>query len=149
MAFTASTAGQITGVRYYKNPDNQGPHPVALWNSGGTKLAEATTPNETASGWQQATFDTPVVGASSGTTYIVSYTAPQGRYSSAGGGLSAKITKGPLSSVANGGRYSYGTGRSTSTSTANYFVDPVFTPAPASAPALRSISPGDGPPRSR
>ncbi len=142
MAFTVSSAGQITGVRYYKNPDNQGPHPVALWNSSGTKLAEATTPNETASGWQQATFDTPV-SVTSGTTYTVSYTAPQGRYSSAGGGLSAKITKGPLSSVATGGRYSYGTGSLTSTSTANYFVDPVFTPAPASAPALRSISPGN------
>ncbi len=142
MAFTVSKPGQITGVRFYKNPDNQGIHTVALWN-GTTKLADGTATNESASGWQQVNFDNPVTVAT-GTTYTASYVAPVGRYGSTSGGLSSKITNGPISSVANGGRYVYGTGAPTNTSSANYYVDPVFTPSPDAAPTVRSFSPGNG-----
>ena len=55
------------------------------------------------------------------------------------------MTKGPLSSVANGGRYSYGTAAAHEhRSSTNYFVDPVFLPSPTAAPVVRLVSPGDG-----
>ncbi|WP_375431149.1 DUF4082 domain-containing protein [uncultured Friedmanniella sp.] len=142
MAFTVGNPGQITGIRFYKNLENQGDHTVALW-SGSTKLAEANVTSETTSGWQQASFDTPVP-VETGTTYVASYLAPLGRYAFTGGGLASKLTKAPLSSVANGGRYGFTTSAPTSTSSANYFVDPVFAPAPAAAPVVRQISPADG-----
>ena len=43
----------------------------------GTLLASATFSNETASGWQQVNFSSPV-SITAGTTYIASYEAPVG-----------------------------------------------------------------------
>ncbi len=142
IAFTSANAGVISGVRFYKAAENAGPHSVALWDLSGTKLATADVGAETTAGWQEASFANPV-SISANTTYIASYTAPTGRYSAVSGGLSSKITRLPLSSVANGGRYTYGTGAPTSTSSANYFVDPIFNAPPGQAPKVASVSPGD------
>lgn len=142
MAFTVRSPGQLSGVRFYKTPENAGPHTVALW-SGGTKLAETTLSTETSSGWQQGTFDS-AVAISAGPTYVVSYTAPNGRYSYTAGGLADPVAKGAISSLATGGRYTYGTGAPNTTTATNYFVDPVFLPSDSSAPVVRSVSPGDG-----
>ena len=51
-----------------------------LWSSTGQRLATATFINETASGWQQANFATPVA-ITANTVYVASYFAPNGRYS--------------------------------------------------------------------
>ncbi|MBA8792710.1 methionine-rich copper-binding protein CopC [Friedmanniella endophytica] len=142
MAFTVSQSGQITGGRFFKNVENGGTHTVSLWK-GSTQLATGTATNETSSGWQSVTFSNPVA-VSTGTTYVISYTAPQGRYDYTSGGLSSAITKGPLSSVSTGGRYSYGSGALTSTSSTNYYVDPVYVPSPNAAPTVVSTTPGDG-----
>ena len=98
--------------------------------------------NESTSGWQQAAFDAPVA-ITANTTYIASYTAPNGRYSHAGGGLNSPIVRSPLRSISNGGRYTYGTGAPLNTSSTNYFVDPVYEPSPDKAPDVAAISPGD------
>ena len=45
----------------------------------GTLLATVTFTGETASGWQQANFATPVA-ITANTTYVVSYHAPNGHY---------------------------------------------------------------------
>ena len=37
--FQASSSGYITGVRFYKEPDNTGAHTGSLWSSAGTLLA--------------------------------------------------------------------------------------------------------------
>src|SRR5690349_6039600 len=58
--FKSSQAGYITGLRFYKGSKNTGTHTGALWSSTGTKLATLTFTNETASGWQQASFSSPV-----------------------------------------------------------------------------------------
>ena len=58
--FQASANGQITGLRFYKGPQNTGAHVADLWSATGTLLATATFTNETASGWQQVNFSNPV-----------------------------------------------------------------------------------------
>src|SRR6185369_2670586 len=80
MKFRSDVAGQVVGVRFYKATTNTGTHVGHLWSSTGTKLAEVTFSNETASGWQQASFSSPV-SISSGTTYVISYYASVGHYS--------------------------------------------------------------------
>lgn len=139
--FTADTSGQITGVRFYKGPQNTGPHPVSLWATDGTntRLATATLGAESTTGWQTATFATPVP-VTAGTAYIVSYLAPVGRYSSTSSVLGSPIDKAPLHTVANAGRYVYGSGYPSNPSSASYWVDPVFAAAPA-VPAADTTPP--------
>ena len=58
--FRSDVAGTVTGIRFYKGSQNTGTHVGHLWSSSGTLLATVTFTNETASGWQQATFSAPV-----------------------------------------------------------------------------------------
>ena len=67
-----AAAGTITGVRFYKEIDNTGTHTGSLWSAGGTLLASGTFSGESASGWQELDFSTPVA-ITAGTTYVVSY----------------------------------------------------------------------------
>ncbi len=140
VTFTADTAGQITGVRFYKAAGNNGPHTVSLWNSNGDQLATAPVTGEGATGWQTANFPA-AVSVTSGATYIASYRAPVGRYSYTVGGLSSPIDKAPLHTPGSAGRYSYGAGAPLAVSTANYFVDPVFTVQ--GAPTVAAMNPPD------
>ena len=73
-AFTTDTSGYVTGMRFYKASTNTGTHVGSLWSASGTLLAQATFTGETASGWEQVTFSTPVA-VTAGTTYVVSYLA--------------------------------------------------------------------------
>jgi Domain of unknown function (DUF4082) len=67
--FSATSAGNIIGMLFYKGPQNTGTHTAELWNAAGTMLASATFANETASGWQTVTFASPVAIAAN-TTYV-------------------------------------------------------------------------------
>src|SRR5207237_921846 len=60
LKFRVSVAGRVLGVRFYKGPTNSGTHTGALWTRTGTKLAQVTFANETATGWQQALFAAPI-----------------------------------------------------------------------------------------
>jgi hypothetical protein len=134
LKFRASVAGRVLGVRFYKGPANTGTHTGALWSRAGTKLAQVTFANETAGGWQQALFATPVaVGAN--TTYVVSYHAPNGGYAQDTSYFaSAAVTNGPLTALRNGtdgsnGVYRYGASvvfPNQAYSSSNYWVDVVF-----------------------
>jgi hypothetical protein len=133
--FRSDVAGYVTSVRFYKGSGNTGTHVGHLWSSTGTNLATVTFTNETASGWQQANFPSPVL-ISANTTYIVSYYAPNGGYSSdeAYFGTSG-VNAPPLHALANGvdggnAVYVYGTGGgfpTNSFNSENYWVDIVFT----------------------
>jgi hypothetical protein len=118
-------------------------HTVTLWDSSGAALATAVAANESTSGWQLATFTTPVKVAP-GSAYTASYRALGGHYSADSGGLSAAINRTPLHTAANAGRYTYGSGAPISVSSTNFFVDPVFNVDPAAAPEVASVDPGDG-----
>ena len=132
--FKSDVAGTIKGIRFYKAAANTGVHIGNLWTSNGTRLATATFSNETASGWQQALFATPVTIASN-TVYVASYHANNGHYSA---DLNYFLGKGvdnpPLHALMNGvsggnGVYAYGASSVFPTQTcnaANYWVDVCF-----------------------
>ncbi|MGV9776345.1 DUF4082 domain-containing protein [Streptosporangium sp. NPDC003464] len=134
--FRSTTDGTIRGIRFYKGPQNTGTHIGSLWTSGGTQLASATFTNETATGWQQVSFTTPVA-IDAGTTYVASYFTPTGNYSVNRPYFGTQYTNSPLIALANSaeggnGVYRYGPTNSFPTGTyqsTNYWVDVVFTPS--------------------
>ncbi|WP_199752749.1 N,N-dimethylformamidase beta subunit family domain-containing protein [Actinoplanes sp. ATCC 53533] len=136
MKFRADAAGQVTAVRFYKGSGNTGTHVGHLWSSTGTLLGTVTFSGETATGWQTATFATPVPVAAD-TTYVVSYYAPVGRYAGDSGYFAAGVDNGPLHALRDGvdgpnGVYRYGTGGGFPSNTwesTNYWVDVMFTPS--------------------
>jgi hypothetical protein len=94
-----------------------------------------TFTNETASGWQTATFATPVA-VTANATYVVSYLAPNGHYAGDNNFFaSAGVSNPPLQALANGvdganGVYRYGATSAFPTSSyqsSNYWVDVVFS----------------------
>ncbi|KMO28458.1 Mo-co oxidoreductase dimerization domain protein, partial [Methylobacterium tarhaniae] len=106
--FQASTAGSVSAVKFYKGTQDTGTHTGTLWSSTGQKLATATFFNETASGWQTATFSNPVT-LTPGATYTASYHTNVGRYSTTSNGFSSAVTNGPLTAPSSGnGVYAYG-----------------------------------------
>jgi len=131
-AFTPSVTGTITGVSFYKGAGNDGTHVGNLWSSTGTKLGTVTFAGESSTGWQTASFTTPIP-VTAGQTYVVSYLAPQGRYSGTAGFFNNAYTAGPLSARARtNGVYKYGAAGGFPTSSwnaTNYFVDVVFRAA--------------------
>ena len=147
--FKSDVAGRITGIRFYKATANTGTHVGNLWSSAGTKLATATFSGETASGWQQVSFATPVA-ITSNTVYVASYHASNGHYSEDDNYFASKgVDNPPLHALANGvsggnGVYAYGTSSAFPNQTyksANYWVDVVFSPSTAlPAPGKRWIS---------
>jgi hypothetical protein len=133
--FRSDVSGFVTGVRFYKYSQNSGTHTGHLWSANGQLLATVTFSGETASGWQQANFSTPVAIAAN-TTYVVSYHTNVGYYASTQWGLSSQVDKAPLhalGSSASGGNgvYHYGTTTGFPNQTwnaSNYWVDVVFKP---------------------
>jgi hypothetical protein len=140
--FTADVSGQVTGIRFYKGSGNTGTHVGSLWSATGTQLASATFTGETASGWQQVSFSSPV-SVTVGTVYVASYFAPDGNYAADGGYFAtAGVTNGPLHALRDGvsggdGVYAYA-GSSTfptnSYNSSNYWVDVLFSSGAATAP---------------
>jgi PKD repeat protein len=153
--FRTDVDGFITAIRFYKDTTNTGPHVGRLWTSTGTLLASVTFTGETASGWQQATFPSPVP-VTANTTYVASYHAPAGHFSAdAAYFTAAGVDNPPLHALANGadggnGVFLYGSGGfpSQSVNGNNYWVDVVFTltapPADTTPPSVTAVSPADG-----
>ena len=79
--FRSALSGTVTGIRFYKASGNSGTHQGLLYSSTGTLLAQATFTGETATGWQQVSFSSPVT-ITAGTTYIAAYFSSSGNYSS-------------------------------------------------------------------
>jgi hypothetical protein len=127
--FQASKSGKIIGVRFYKESDNTGTHTGTLWSATGTQLATGTFSNETASGWQELDFTSPVA-ITAGTTYVASYHTNTGHYAATLNGLASAVTNGPLTALASGGVYTYNSRNVFPTHTysaSNYWVDVVYS----------------------
>ncbi|HSV66774.1 MAG TPA: DUF4082 domain-containing protein [Mycobacteriales bacterium] len=148
----SSSAGLIKGIRFYKGSQNTGVHTGTLWSRTGTSLATVTFSGESASGWQQALFASPV-SINANTTYVASYHTNVGFYSANGSGLATAVSNGPLTALANGtdggnGVYAYGGGGfpANTFQATNYWVDVVFdTPGPDTTPPTvlaRTPAPG-------
>ncbi|RSM56838.1 hypothetical protein DMB66_32715 [Actinoplanes sp. ATCC 53533] len=150
--FRTSTAGYISGLRFYKGASNTGTHTGSLWTNTGTRLATVTFTGESGSGWQAATLPSPVAVAAN-TTYVASYHTDAGFYSLTGNGLASAVSRGPLTALANGanganGVYRYGASAfpTNSYQASNYWVDVVFdtTATDATAPTIAARAPGPG-----
>jgi len=155
--FRSDTNGTVTGIRFYKASTNTGTHVGNLWSSTGTKLATVTFTNETASGWQQMNFSTPVV-ITANTVYVASYHTNVGHYSGDQGYFTGKgMDNAPLHALANGvnggnGVYAYGATSAfpnQTWNTTNYWVDVAFSPATTTtgdttAPAVSVTAPTGG-----
>ncbi len=148
MKLRTNTGGFITGIRYYKPATATGTHVGTLWTGTGTKLATATFTNETASGWQQATFPDPVA-VTANTTYVASYYAPS-RYAVNTNYFTTATTRGPLTALANGtdggnGVYRYGATAGTfpnqTYNNENYWVDVVFNDVDNTKPTVTAAPP--------
>jgi methionine-rich copper-binding protein CopC len=147
--------GWITGTRFYKGTGNTGTHTGTVWSATGQKLATGTFTQETASGWQQMSFSSPVP-VTAGTDYVVSYHAPAGHYAADSGYFAAgghdNVPLHALQDAAGAadGVYAYGSGTvfpQSSYRSTNYWVDAVFTTAATNdttPPALMSMTPTNG-----
>jgi hypothetical protein len=150
--FRSDVAGFVTGVRFYKGPGNTGAHVGDLWTVSGTHLASATFTNETATGWQQVTFGSPVA-IDANTLYVASYYAPAGHYAFDGNFFASPVNSGVLHAVADSespnGVYEHGTPPifpDQSWASSNYWVDVVFTTTPpqdVTPPQVLSTVPAD------
>jgi hypothetical protein len=138
--FQSAVGGYVTGVSFYKGSKNTGTHTGSLWSASGTLLATGTFTGESASGWQTLTFSSPVA-ITANTTYVASYHAPVGYYSSSGAYFTSAITSYPLTalqstSTSGNGLYLYEAGStqmpSNSYNATNYWVDVSFTTTPPS-----------------
>ena len=152
--FRADVSGFITGIRFYKGTGNTGTHIGTLWTSGGAQLATATFVNESASGWQQVNFATPV-SVTANTVYVASYFAPNGRYAGDNNAFaSGGVDNPPLHALRDGvsggnGVYAYAattTYPNSSFQASNYWVDVVFSlnAGDTTAPTITTTTPAGG-----
>lgn len=126
---TAVAGTQVTGLKFYKGPQNDGEHVAHLWTSTGTLLATATFADESPDGWQKVSFPQPVT-LTPNATYIASYHTG-GFYSADANYFSTAQTRGALSTPASAhsggnGVYKYGPAGTFPSSTFNannYWVD--------------------------
>ena len=132
--FRTTTSGYVTGIRFYKRLANTGAHTGSLWSASGSLLATVTFAGETATGWQEAKFSSPVF-VEANTTYTASYYAPNGQYAFTEYGFqSAGAGDGTITALQSGtdglnGVFKYGTGGvipDESFHDANYWVDVLF-----------------------
>lgn len=140
LRFRATRDGVVTGIRYYKASANTGTHTGSLWATDGTLLARVAFADESAAGWQQAMFASPVA-VLAGVTFVVSVHCPAGRCSYTNANLTGNIESGYLTALANGGVYRF-TASPAFPSTVypgrNYWVDVLYEPA-AMGPVGRPI----------
>jgi Domain of unknown function (DUF4082)/Secretion system C-terminal sorting domain/Bacterial Ig domain len=143
LKFTSTSAGNITGIRFYKTTGNTGTHIGELYSSTGVRLAQATFTNETATGWQTVSFSSSVA-ITANTTYTAAYFSSLGNYTEENNYfLGHSVTNSPLTAAADGTNGASGTDPGTGQGTykytataafpnqlyrsANYWVDVVFS----------------------
>jgi hypothetical protein len=143
LKFKSTSAGFITGVRFYKTSGNTGTHIGELYSSAGARLAQATFTNETATGWQVVSFSSPVA-ITANTTYTAAYFSSLGNYTEENNYfLNRSVTNSPLTAPADGTNGASGTDPGSGQGTykytaspafpnqlylsANYWVDPIFS----------------------
>lgn len=136
LKFIPDTNGRVTGVRFYKSFANTGTHVGSLWDAEGQLLRQGTFREESASGWQELSFDRPVK-VRAGKMYVVSYHTNTGHYAYQYHYFDSSYTSGHLKAPGNGqiqgnGVYKYSATPAFpvgASSASNYWVDVTFTTA--------------------
>ena len=140
--FRADVAGFVSGIRFYKGPTNTGTHVGHLWSSTGQLLGSVTFTGETSTGWQQATFSTPIA-ISANTTYVISYYAPRSHYAGDNGYFATAYSNGPLHAPVGAGVYAYGSSGKFPTQSyqnTNYWVEPIVSVPSTTTTAVATAS---------
>ena len=140
VSFKSDVSGTITGIRFYKSAANTGVHVGRLWSPTGALLASVTFIGETASGWQQANFSTPVA-ITANSVYVASYGLAIGHFSANWNYFTtAGFNNAPLHAlrIPNGVYGTLGTRPVYTHQAANYWVDVVFRNSSATVPAITS-----------
>ena len=127
LKFNSTQMAQISAIRFYKMPGEGSVHTATLWTNTGTALATANVSNETASGWQYATFSQPIT-ISANTEYIASVSLTS-VYAIEQHQLDNSITNEFLTAAASGGVFNETPGQfpTQAYQNSNYFVDVVAT----------------------
>jgi len=125
--FSAETDGVLNGLKFYRSPGETGAHTGWLYSSNGDTIAQVQFPDDSATGWQYAAFDSPV-SIQANTEYVAAYRS-NGIYPVTPGGLGQPLQVGPLHTTSNAGHYSYAEEFPGSTVSASYLVDVSFTAA--------------------
>jgi len=146
MKFSSNISGYITGFRYYKGVGMQGTHTGNLWSNDGIKLASANFTNETGSGWQTVTLNTPVA-ITANTIYVVSYFSQNGDFVFSRNYFTTNIVNGPLTALASSTAQPNGVYKQTAVSAfptlsnlqTNYWADLLFTSSPPPPPSFALV----------
>lgn len=135
--FKTSQAGYVTGVRFHKLATATGVHTGALWRNDGTLLASVVFSGESASGWQEAAFATPVA-LQPDVPYVIGVHTSDGKFTVEDGYFTdadhvAGILTAPMASVSSpNGVFVYGEALafpdSTDFGNDRYDVDVIFEP---------------------
>lgn len=135
--FRSTSAGYITGIRYYREVGNNAGVTGLLYSSAGTLLASAVfdiaISNGGGYGWRTVQFQTPIA-ITANTTYVAAVFNSNEFYSATRSQLNNAIVNGPLTALANGfdganGVYIYNSVATFPTNSGagtNYWVDAVF-----------------------
>jgi len=143
VSFKADNSGTITGIRFYKSAANTGVHVGHLWSHTGALLATVTFTGETASGWQQANFSTPVA-ITANIVYLASYQAAVGHWSVNWNYFATSgANNPPLHALQNGsgtpdGVWGLPGTFPTHTNSSNYWIDVVFKSGAGVAPSIKA-----------
>jgi hypothetical protein len=143
--FTVDEAMRLNGIRWFKSRSETGSHVANLWTTSGLLLASTTATNETASGWQEATFASPPL-LQAGSVYIASVNA-NSFYNTTVGGLATQVISGPVRTVVGQANGVYGSAAgafpTSSFNSSNYFTDVDVVPdGDPAAPTVTATTPG-------
>lgn len=140
MRFTATAAGKIKAIRFYKASNESGIHTGRIFSASGQQLAAVTFVNETASGWQQQALVTPL-SISANTEYVVSVNTANQYYVVTNNGLASQVSSANLRSVVgNNGVYGpVGSKPASSWQNSNYFRDVVYAADAVTVPPQTRI----------
>ena len=142
--FTVDEAMRLNGIRFFKSKSETGTHVANLWTTSGLLLASTTATNETASGWQEATFASPPL-LQAGSVYIASVNV-NSFYNTTVGGLANQVISGPVRTVVGPPNGVYGSASgvfpSSSFNSSNYFTDVDVVPdGDPAAPTVTATTP--------
>lgn len=99
--FRSTSAGQVTGLRFFRSAANEGVNTGSIWSAAGTLLGQVTFANGASPGWKEATLPSSVA-ISANTTYIVSLHSASGVYNATNSYLVTTSANGSLKFLADG-----------------------------------------------
>ncbi len=147
--FTSEDPGIIDSIVFYRSDAAQDTtYTVALWSvATGELLGVGTSTVDNTEGWKTVNLDEPVT-IEPNQPYIATTYFDDGSYTFTANGLADALQRTPLRTSANAGRYVYG-GSSQQypdqTSSANYWITPVYSVIPSPVDPIDPINPTEPP----